>query len=123
VIELLTEICSYLGANGGGTVGTNLLAQSLPSTPNVCTAVFLNGGLDGPDSPVRSRNVEIVHRNTNVQSASSFMTGIHSLLRDNWNFSSTFQGRFVADSEPGFFGYDSNNMPVFSLELTFTSVK
>jgi hypothetical protein len=123
MIELLTEICSYLGANGVGTVGTNLMAQSLPASPNVCTAVFLNGGFDGPDSPVRNRNIEIIHRNTNVQSASSLMTQVHSLLKDNWNFSSTFQGRFVADSEPGFFGYDPNNMPVFSLELTFTSVK
>ncbi len=122
--EFLTSVASYLAVHGCGTIGSTLFKSQLPaSSPSVCTAVFLSGGANGGDSPVRTRGVEIVHRNTHVESASSLVNSLFGLFDDKWNLLSEYPGRFTCDDEPGFFGYDANNMPVFSLNLTFTSIK
>ena len=122
--EFLTSVASYLASAGFGTIGSTLRISQLPSsTPYVCTAVFLTGGPDGGGRPVRSRGIEIVHRNTHIESANCVVNSLHGTFDDKWNLLSAYPGRFVCDSEPGFFGYDANNMPVFSLDLTFTSIK
>lgn len=124
--ELLTSICSFLGSRGFGTVGVSLFAQSLPDSPYVCTSVLLNGGSNGPDSPVRERSIQILHRGTNIQTVSSVVNSIYSLFDDQaacWNVFDGFPGRMTADNEPGFFGFDVNNCPVYSLDLTFVSCR
>lgn len=118
---LVTEVASYLGSQGVGTVGTNLWAMTMPGTPFVATAVIATGGPDVEGNPTRQQTFQILHRNTHVGSGLVAATTIHSVLNQQWEVLLTARGRIVAVTEPGAYLLDNNGHSVFPMNFVFRS--
>lgn len=123
--EFLTAVASFLGENGYGTVGKDLYSLALPDNPHRCTAVIQTGGPNSPGDGTRTPEVTVLHRDKNVQRASTTITSINALLLSNNGFHclGEFAGRFVASSEPGLQGYDPRRFLIFQGKYTFVTTK
>lgn len=114
--ELLTAVSSY----GGGTVGTNLFAQTLPVSPTVSTAIILTGGPFDAGQPTRRKTFQIVHRNTHLSSGVTFITSLHAALSNAWNPLPTIQCRIEALTEPGHYAYTGDRNCLYPLNFLVT---
>lgn len=117
-ILLITEIASFLGANGVGTVGTNLFKQALPGSNTLpvsvgATVVYHTGGPNFPGNPVHFPTFAIQHRNTHVSSGMAKIREIGNLLNDKWNILATIQGRISITGEVGSYFTDANGHNFF----------
>ena len=122
-MALIDELVTAVASLTGTTFGTNLFAHTLPVTPTVCTAVLLSGGFDGVGNPVRYPTFQILHRNTNVQSGSTFVGSLHAGLRDVWNLLPTIKCRIQALSEVGGMGYVGDARPFWSQNYVLSTTK
>lgn len=117
---LLTEIATFLAAEGLGTLGTDLFQAKMPASPNACGAVYESGG-SAPDpgfgsSSLRFENpaVQIIFRGapddysgprTKAQSAFVSMTGIST----DQVLSGTKYQLVLALQQPFSLGQDKND--------------
>lgn len=121
-LKLLTDLLTTVSSLTGTTTGSNLFGQTLPTSPAVVTAVVLTGGFFDGANPVRLPTFQILHRNTHVSSGFTFVCSLHAELKNTWNRLPRVKGRIQALAEPGFYAYDQNNRPVFSMNFSLTTV-
>ena len=120
---LLTEVASFLGGNGLGTVNTNLFKQTMPGTPVVCTVVYHTGGPSFPGNPMHFPTFGIQHRNTHVSSGLATVKAIGNLLNDRWNVLPTIQGKIAITGEMGGYYLDSNGHPIHVLNFAMATTQ
>jgi len=132
--EFLTAVCSYIGAQGYGTVGPEpaadvfgIVAEDLPEKPARCIAVVPTGGTKRRGDPVRHRTFQVLVRAPRsaqaLDQAMTVASSIYALFDNKWCvLAPTFYGRMLAEHEAGPHALDQNNHPVYSNNYSFTSL-
>lgn len=122
---IMTEVTSFLGGQGVGTVGSNLFAWNMPSHNPNCVAVIPTGGpsLDSDLGSLVRQQFQVRIRNKASSNASSICTEVHRLLHRAKNVLSTVEGSMTADHEPGVHFPDQNGHYVYTLNITGVFLK
>lgn len=121
--EFLDSVVTFLGSNGFGSPGIDLLAGIVPSTPYTVTAVLPTGGYSSPRDPTRKPSVQFVHRDTQVNSGLAYVSRLAAFLDDSSNRLCAFPGIWNAMNDPGLYYLDNNGHKVFTLNYVYLTTK
>ncbi len=102
--RLAEDVATYLQTLGIGTVGTNIFAGNMPSSPVRCIGVYANGGSGALDNaPCLLPTIQLLVRDeyANRISVANLTDYVFSLLDGKWNILNRFQGRLTALAPPG----------------------
>jgi hypothetical protein len=119
VIALMEGFLAALQATGVGTVGYDLFAYTMPSTPQDCTAVIPTGGLSEPGDQLRRPTFQVLTRSKVQRRAAQRAETIFAYANNRWNGITGIRGRMYAMTEPGVHFRDENDIPVFTMNFIF----
>ena len=102
------------------TYGT-LSRLDFSAKPVVQTAVIVNGTLGGIN-PVRTHQLQLLVRDTDVATSLARAQTLHALFNDTWVTTHGLSGHFVADHGVGPWYRDEVGMPVHTLNYRFNTV-
>jgi len=116
--NFLTELSTYLQYSAIGTVGIDIFSGIMPGSPTNCVAVYASGGSRSADDPLVKPNLQVLIRNSRNSSAKTKTDSVFSVLDNKWNFLTTFEGRCLADHQPGPNYRDQNNNVIYTLNFS-----
>lgn len=123
LVNWLTACGSYVCSTLSYTMGSNLFLGMLPGTPHSCVSLLATGGMR-PIGPTEYSSLQVVVRDPSPLEGMTRVTSIHALFDDKWcALSPTYQGRFIANHEPGAHILDENGHVLYSLNYTFTRIR
>jgi len=118
--NFLTEVCTYLQYSSIGTVAVDIFRNTMPASPINCVAVYASGGPRSVDDPLVRPTLQVLIRNSDSSSGRTKTDSVFSVLDDKWNFLTTFQGRCIADHQPGPNYRDQDNNVIYTLNFNCT---
>ena len=128
---VLDDLAEILSSCGLGTVGTNIFKSLLPSTPDVCVALFVTGGAPpidtmhaGPGVNVAERpTVQVLARDTRPDSAEKTARDAYRVL--HWQDGTKNGVRYLsieALQQPFFVRRDETDRPIYGFNVLATRV-
>lgn len=122
VSSWLSEIGQYLHNNTVGVYGNtptaNIFLQQLPNSPVLAIGIFATGGIGlTNDDPIKRLNLQVLIRRQYNLEGLRYANTVFDLLDGQWNITPSFNGRILADHEPGPNYLSANNYPVYTLNF------
>lgn len=119
---LISEVATYLAAQGLGTVGTNIFYSHLPDNVDECLAVLDTGGVQPDiDIPTKSPTFQILIRAATYTLGKTKLDSVRSALHNKYNSylvaSQTYFYSINALSEGGHLGRNDRGLDEFSINF------
>lgn len=120
--QLIDEVQQYLGANGVGTIGTDLFQAMFPPTVDSGVCVIETAGLKPDDYlPTYKPSFQILVRSTEYDLGRAKCDTIRTLLHNKYNVTLVNGGNYYfwikLITEGGHIGQDANGRDVFSMNF------
>ena len=119
---LISEVATYLAAEGLGTVGTNIFYSHLPDNTDECLVVLDTGGVN-PDIyiPTKSPTFQIIIRSATYTLGKAKLDSVRSALHNFYNdylvSGQTYFYSINALSEGGHLGRNDRGLDEFSINF------
>lgn len=119
---LISEVATYLAAQGLGTVGTDIFYAHLPDNVDNCLAVIDTGGVS-PDIyiPTKSPTFQVFIRAATYTAGKAVLDSVRSLLHNFYNgylvSNQTYFYSINAMAEGGHVGRNDRGLDEFSINF------
>lgn len=121
-MSIISDVSTYLQAQGLGTLGTNIFESYLPDSVDSCIGVFDTGGLQ-PDHylPTKEPTFQIFIRAATYTAGKAILDSVRTLLHQKANLNlvsgQTYFYFIFAISEGGHIGRNDNGQDEFSINF------
>jgi len=121
-MSVISDVATFLAAEGLGTEGTDIFHSYLPDSVNSCIAVIDTGGLQ-PDHylPTKEPTFQVFIRSTTYSAGKSKLDSVRSALHQKKNVNlvsgQTYFYFILALSEGGHLGRNPNGQDEFSINF------
>ena len=121
-MSVISDVATYLAAQGLGTEGTDIFHSYLPDSVNSCIAVIDTGGLQ-PDHniPTKEPTFQVLVRSTSYSAGKSKLDDVRTALHRKANLNlvsgQTYFYFIFAISEGGHIGRNEAGLDEFSMNF------